>query len=137
MKILVVDDNKSDRELAIKNIKDAGFKEQIEIEESNNLTSAKVKITENQYDLILLDLELPETNGIETVRAIFDTLSTENKKIPIIILTGNKDYRIGKAAFEIGIKDYIVKGDEDKRELRRAINFATYSRNLPLREKSA
>jgi DNA-binding response OmpR family regulator len=134
MKILVVDDCKADRELIISHIKKINFKEEIEIKESNSLTNTRSAIKENNYDLIILDLNLPESNGIDTVNEVFETLSKSKKDIPIIVLTGSGSYKLGKKAFKLGIKDYLIKGEDENRELRRAINFATYSRNLPSRQ---
>ena len=84
-KILIIDDNMEDRDLIITHIKKSTKikKERIITEESNCLKDAISKIDTKNYDVIILDLTLPESKGIETVKTITDHLQKINKNIPI------------------------------------------------------
>jgi len=131
MKILLVEDCQEDRELIQLQIKNLSVKEDVKIEEVNNLTSCIRSLKKDSYDVVILDLSLPETDGMKTIEKVYKVLKINKKDIPIIILTGNEDYNIGKTAFDFGVKDFLVKGTDNGRDLLRAINFATYNRNLP------
>jgi CheY-like chemotaxis protein len=127
MKILVIDDNRADRDLIITHIKESKKKRTVITEESNCLEDALNKIENNDYDVILLDLVLPESDGIETVKTVMSGLKKWEKDIPIIVLTGMEDYKVGREAWALGIKDYLVKDEMHSKDLSRALNFATYS----------
>ena len=131
MKILIIDDCKADRNIIVKYINGSMKSSEIKTEECQNLTEALDLLEENEYDTIILDLGLPESQGIETIKIIIEHLKTIRKDIPIIILTAFEDYTIGKKAFKLGIKDYLIKGETEPKELQRAITFATYGNNLP------
>ena len=126
MKILVIDDNRADRDLIITHIKKSKKRKNIITEESNCLKDALNKIENNDYDVILLDLVLPESDGIETVKTVISSLKKWEKDIPVIVLTGMEDYKVGREAWALGIKDYLVKDEIHSKDLSRALNFATY-----------
>ena len=80
MNILVIDDCKEDRELAITYIKKSNNNSSLPvIDESNCLTDALNKINLNNYDVIILDLALPESDGIDTVKKVINKLTELNK----------------------------------------------------------
>lgn len=65
------------------------------------------KVAANSYDIILMDINMPEMDGLETTRAI---RARENcKEIPIIALTGNADPGTRRACHEAGMNDYVTK----------------------------
>lgn len=134
MKILVIDDSKEDRDLIITYIKRSSKKETIKIDESNCLSNALEKIKINMYDVIILDLVLPESDGIETVKKIQKELKDAGKIIPIIVLTGIEDYSVGRQAWSLGIKDFLIKDEIQTQDLSRALRFAAYDKNI--RKKS-
>jgi len=127
MKILVIDDSKEDREVILTKIK-KNIISNLSTDESDCLSSASKKIKENNYDLIILDLILPETDGLDTIKEINKILEKENKKTPIIILTGFEDYSIGIKAFELGIQDFLMKDEMEHGDLNRAIKCATFGK---------
>jgi len=129
MKILVIDDNKAYRDLVITHIKNLKKRSSIITDESNCLKDALEKIKINTYDVILLDLVLPESDGINTVKAVISCLQELDKNIPVIVLTGMEDYKVGREAYTLGIKDYLVKDEMGTKDLSRALNFANYSIN--------
>ena len=134
MEILIIEDCKAERHFFVKCIKEIDLPEEMNIDECSNLTESLTCVSQNDYDLIILDLTLPDAEGIETISTMLSHLETCNKRIPIIILTGSEDLEIGKRAFKLGIKDYLYKDDTHKKELQRAVIFATYSNYLPQRK---
>ncbi len=125
MKILVIDDNRADRDLIITHIKRSKKRKEIITEESNCLKDALEKIKANDYDVIILDLVLPESDGIDTVKAVLSNIKEAGKEIPVIVLTGTDDYRVGREAWSLGIKDYLIKDEIQAKDLTRALKFAT------------
>lgn len=123
MKILIIEDNKEDRDLIIKHIKK--IKQNIITDECNCLKDGCTKLSSFNYDVILLDLALPETKGLETVETILKHLEEHNKNTPIIVLTGLEDYSIGRKAWLLGIKDFLIKDEIQTKDLSRALTFAT------------
>jgi serine phosphatase RsbU (regulator of sigma subunit) len=71
-------------------------------------------------DCVLLDLQLPDTEGLDTV-VRFRTRAPE---IPLIVLTGLDDEAAGIAAVDAGAQDYLVKGSVDGGQIARAIRYA-------------
>ena len=71
-------------------------------------------------DCVLLDLQLPDTEGLDTV-VRFRKLAPE---IPLIVLTGLDDEAAGIAAVDAGAQDYLVKGNVDGGQIARAIRYA-------------
>ena len=130
MKILVIDDSKEDRDLIINHIKKIK-KSNIIVDECNCLKQGLIKLTSHNYEAIILDLALPETDGIETVEIILNHLNKHNKNTPIIVLTGLEDYSIGRKAWSLGIKDYLIKDEIQTKDLSRALTFATLKSTKP------
>lgn len=80
-------------------------------------------------DAILLDLGLPDSQGLDTLRAV----TRQADKVPIIVLTGRKDKELGIEAVRIGADDYLHKGTDPSglgELVRRAISYAIERRAL-------
>ena len=125
MKILIIDDSKEDRDLIINHIKKMEKTKKTHVDESNCLRDGMHRIDHFSYDAIILDLALPESDGLETVEIIMDQLKKNNKNTPIIVLTGMEDYSVGRKAWVLGIKDYLIKDEIQTQDLSRALTFAT------------
>ncbi|WP_243296876.1 response regulator transcription factor [Bacillus litorisediminis] len=98
--ILVVDDEERIRRLLKMYLEREGFK----IEEAQDGAEALAKAFATDYDLILLDLMMPEVDGIEVTRRL-----REKKSTPIIMLTAKGEEANRVQGFEVGTDDYIVK----------------------------
>ena len=72
------------------------------------------------FDLVLLDLSLPDSAGVKTVSAMTAALPGT----PVVVLTGNDDDELATAALGAGAQDYLVKGEFDQRALGRAVRYA-------------
>ena len=73
--------------------------------------------SENMIDLVLMDYFLPGTTGIEIIKKIYE----EKIRIPIILLTSNRDFKIAIEAMKYGVEDYILKEDAADTMLPRSI----------------
>ena len=101
--ILVIDDEELNRKLAIKAIEGAGHKA-IEAEDgSDGIYLAKKEMP----DLILLDLAMPDVDGIEVCKRIKEIDKIKN--IPVIMLSAMSDRKLIDIALKTGAVDYIVK----------------------------
>ena len=128
MKILVIDDSKEDREIAITRINQTNLIPDMTADESNCLKAALEKLRENEYDVIILDLALPETDGLDTINEVNKFLEQKNRETPIVILTGLEDYSLGIKAFSLGVKDFLIKDEYKHDDITRALKCATYGR---------
>ncbi len=115
----MVDDNPADAtllRLALEGAKDGKY----EIEFAESLATAIVCLESEGFDIVFLDLGLPDSVGVETVEKIF----TVGECPPVIVLTGMADSESGTRAVEAGAQDYLVKGSFDTDVLARAIRYA-------------
>src|SRR6188474_44332 len=71
-------------------------------------------------DIILLDLSLPDSSGIETFNAINRLFG----KTPVVILSGLTDTRLALDAIALGAQDYLIKGDFDEKLLSKTIRYS-------------
>ena len=132
MKILIIDDNPADRQLYKKYIEECKLFDNMEIEECDSLSKAFKSFEEKDFDLIVLDLGLPESEGIETVIKTHAELQKKEDVPPVIVLTGLEDHLVGTETFKYGVKEFLTKNDVaiNSKELLRAIKYATYSLNF-------
>lgn len=118
-KILLIEDNPGDARLVQEELSDVmDFFFDLAIAEK--LSAGIEHIEQNKIDLVLLDLSLPDSSGIDT----FLKLSNIAKNIPIIVLSGLKDEILAETAISKGADDYLVKGEIDSTILVRTIKNA-------------
>ena len=103
VKILLVDDIRMNLEIAGKTLEREGYDLYI----ADNGFTALDLIHETDFDLILLDIMMPEMDGFETCRKIRQ--SKKNLDIPIIFLTAKADIDSIVTGFDLGAVDYIRK----------------------------
>lgn len=87
----------------------------------------------NRFDIVLLDLSLPDSSGIATVQAMRAALP----EAPIVVLTGQDDNELADAALQAGAQDYLVKGQFENDALKRAVRHAILRNNLEAERKKA
>jgi DNA-binding response OmpR family regulator len=102
-KILVVEDDPDQLEAIRENLKNAGFA----IGTASNGVDALIKTRSVSPDLIVLDLMLPQLNGLDICRTLRENPATA--LIPVIMLTGMNSYFTRVAGFEAGINVYLTK----------------------------
>jgi two-component system sensor histidine kinase/response regulator len=119
IKILLIEDNPGDARLmqeALTAARVATF----DIECKDLLSKALPSVSKGGHDLILLDLSLPDSQGLETFRIIQKHALGK----PVIVLTGLYDEEIAVKAVHEGAQDYLVKGQVDANLLYRSIFYA-------------
>jgi PAS domain S-box-containing protein len=129
-KVLLIEDDPFYAQ-ALKDLMTA-HKELFELELADGLTSGLKRLSEGEIDLVLLDLSLPDSDGMVTVRRVCD----HSPQIPVIVLTACDDEEIGLQAVQSGAQDYLVKDQIDFPLLRRAMRYAIERKRgeLALRE---
>jgi len=91
-----------------------------ELAEAPRLAAAIKRLQESDFHIVLLDLSLPDSQGIATVARI----KAARPNIPIVVLTGQDDDDVATEALRRGAQDYLVKGQIDRRMLLRAMRYA-------------
>ncbi|MBI4549784.1 MAG: response regulator [Candidatus Omnitrophica bacterium] len=106
-----------------------------ELESAPSLKAGLKKIAAAKFDVILLDLNLPDSRGIDT----FVSLHGECPQIPIVVLTGVDDQNMALQAVRKGAQDYLVKGDVDGKLLASVMRYAIERKRgeLELRQANA
>ena len=105
IRVLVIDDDKVDCMTAKRALGNCPYPVKFEINTAGTLSEALDKLGSSRYDVALLDLGLPDSVGLETVKKAIG----EAGDVPIVVLTGLADDRTGLSAIDIGAADYIVK----------------------------
>lgn len=116
--VLLIEDNPSDARLIKELLIDT--KQPYQLKQSTRLNSGLHAILTEQFDVVLLDLSLPDSQGMET----FMRLKSTAVKTPTIILTGLNDESIAAQAVHNGAQDYLVKGTIEGSQLQRSIRYA-------------
>lgn len=119
IKVLLVEDNPGDARLIREMLAEAG-EGQFVITHVERLGDAFHRLDEEHDDVILLDLSLPDSHGLETFSEIHD----RGSGVPVIVLTGLGDESIAVKAMQEGAQDYLVKGEVVGALLARSIRYA-------------
>ena len=119
VKVLLVEDSPSDAALLRESLEQCGF-ESFTFTHAETLAEAIALLRREPFDLLLLDLSLPDSTGADTFRHA----RVAAPHLPIVLLTGVEDEQIGLEAVRHGIQDYLVKGQAYGRQTSRAIRFA-------------
>jgi two-component system KDP operon response regulator KdpE len=98
--VLVIDDEPPIRRLLRTSLGPQGY----EVIEAETASAALAEIRRREPDVVLLDLGLPDQDGLEVIRTIRSTSA-----LPIIVLSSRGDERGKVAAFELGADDYVTK----------------------------
>lgn len=118
--ILIVEDNPGDARL-IREILSEGTLSCREIVETRSLVSALEMARARSFDIIILDLNLPDSTGLDTLKEVH---ATAQGNVPIIVLTGLSDEHMGNSAIGGGAEDYLIKGEVTPSGLSRSIRYA-------------
>ena len=102
---LIVEDNLGDQELLHAMIEEDSVRH-VNVEKVNSLATALDSMKKNRYDLVLLDLGLPDSLGVQT----FVTIHDMYPKQTVIIMTGNDNLKIATQCLDLGAQDFLVKG---------------------------
>jgi len=119
LKVLLVEDNAGDARLIQESLSEAKG-DPFEMEIAERLSAALARLGQGGIDAVLLDLALPDSEGLAT----FDTIKRKVPAIPIIVLTGLGDEVLALKMVKKGAQDYVAKMDLNGGILPRAIRYA-------------
>ena len=104
--ILIIDDDP----LVIKTIRKLLEREGYFVEIAKSASEGQEKIKDGNFQLIICDIRMPQTSGIELIRQFKKNQKEEDKvEIPVIFITGYASDAAPEEARELGAKDYILK----------------------------
>lgn len=131
--ILLIEDNRGDANLIYIYLKEA-FPHAFDLSTEDYLASGLERIGPNSHDIIIVDLSLPDSSGLETFQKVYE----KAPEIPIIVLTGLEDEAMGILTVKMGAQDFLIKGKLNGKGLRRSINYSIerYKLLKSLAEKS-
>ena len=119
IRVLLIEDNPGDARLILELLRgteDLDF----ELERLERLGPALDRVNEAGVDIVLLDLGLPDSQGLETFSRVHARLPAE----PIVVISGLDDEQVALAAVRAGAQDYLVKGRIEGQLLGRVIRYA-------------
>ena len=119
LKVLLIEDNPLDARLIQIMLSDAGGG-MFELERADRLTVGLSRLAEGGIGMVLLDLSLPDSQGLATFSRVHD----EFPQVPIIVLSGLDDQTVAVTAVHEGAQDYLVKGQVGEELLVRAMRYA-------------
>ena len=119
LKILLVEDNPGDALLIRVMLAKVGGS-QTTLERAERLSDALKRLDQGGINAVLLDLSLPDSQGLETFNRIYE----RTPQIPILVLTGHDDEGVAIRAVHHGAQDYLLKGQVDGPVLLRAVLHA-------------
>lgn len=116
LQILLVEDNPGDARLVAEMLRGRA---DLTLEVVDCLAAGLARLAEAPPDVVLLDLELPDSRGLDTLRAAV----TATRSTAVVVLTGLDDDELGRAAIQEGAADYLVKGRLTDDGLLRALRY--------------
>ena len=127
IEILMIEDNPGDARL-VEEILSESADIQFNLQWAKNLSEGIDFISKNKFDIILLDLSLPDSQGLDTFITLHENVDT----IPIIVFTGQIDEVLGIETIQKGAQDYLVKGSVDHNLLSRSITYSIERKNVAI-----
>ncbi len=118
-RLLLVEDNPGDARLLREMLGELGS-QQTELTHAESMSEAEKCLTGRGFDVILLDLGLPDAQGLNVVRRAHAAAP----RIPLVVLTGLDDESVASQALQEGAQDYLIKGQIETRGLMRALRYA-------------
>ncbi len=117
-KILVVEDEENMRNLYCRILEDAGY----DVESAEDGTKAYAKMKVSPYNLVLLDIMMPEMDGIQVLeKLIRDGRKLETDSTPVVLLTNLGQDSLVAKGLSLGIRGYLLKSDYTPDQLLREI----------------
>lgn len=119
MKILLVEDNPVDRMFVTQSLRQVdGFEYELVLCES--LAEALESLVTSTFDVVLLDLWLPDCEGLETCHRLVAAV----RNIPVVVMTATDDRTLATEAMRSGAQDYLVKGAFPGSAIARVLRYA-------------
>jgi two-component system, cell cycle sensor histidine kinase and response regulator CckA len=119
IRVLLIEDNPGDVRLIREMLQETKGRK-IVLEHCATLTQGLQALSKNDFNILLLDLTLPDSIGFDTFVKVY----TQNPQIPIVVLTGTNDEELAIKSVRTGAQDYLIKGQIDSSLLSRSISYA-------------
>jgi DNA-binding response OmpR family regulator len=119
LRVLVVEDNPADADFIQETLAETG-PVCFQVESVSRLSDAFARLESKDIDLVLLDLGLPDSQGLQTLHKLREAAPA----IPVIVLTGTDDQELALTSVRDGAQDYLVKGQFNRGLLTRAARYA-------------
>ncbi len=133
VRLLLVEDNREHVELLEQLLSSSADVADFRLEVLETLVGAQDRLTKPGIDLILLDLSLPDSDGIETFIRMIEVVPD----VPIVVLSGINDVALAIETVQLGAQDYLVKGHVDNHLLVRSLQYAYERKRVQLQLKQA
>lgn len=119
MKILLVEDNPIDRRFVLQSLRQVtNFS--FQLHECSSIEEARASLLQSTFDVILLDLCLPDSEGVETCQQMIAVTPS----IPVVVMTATDDQALATEALRCGAQDYLVKGLFPGAAIARVLQYA-------------
>ncbi len=125
IRVLLIEDDPEDAEF-LQRVLAKEDKLSLSIDVVDNLTSAIEVLRRKKFEIILLDLGLATTAGLDT----FETLFPHAQGVPVVVLTGLADETVACEAIRQGAQDYLLKGQPESRAIWRVLRYALERRSF-------
>src|SRR6185503_1302381 len=109
--VLYIEDDPVDARLVREELRSAESNTKLHLQWVDRLEKGLQQLASHHIDAILLDLDLPDSSGLETLQRILGSAPA----LPVVVMTGRADEATGIQALEAGAQDYLVKGQVDGR----------------------
>jgi len=119
IRVLLLEDNEGDSRLQ-KELLNIAYPGKYEIIVVVTLKDGLVSLKNEKFDVVLADLNLPDSDGVNTVTNI----QNQNESIPIVILSGENSEELALRTVKMGVQDYLIKGQGDGYLISRALDYA-------------
>src|SRR3990170_2739845 len=123
--LLVVEDSPGDARL-LREMFDQDDTKSTVMTHVETMKDAEKLLADHHFDIVLLDLGLPDAQGLEAVQRAHCAAPA----VPLVVLSGLDDERLAVEALQDGAQDYLIKGQIDSRGLLRALRYAIVRKSL-------
>lgn len=123
LKVLLIEDNAGDAKLIEHHLRAPGgdhFMGEVQLTHEETLEAGLGELGTGAYDVLFLDLNLPDSGGLETL----DRVLSEEQEVPVVVLTGHNVRGAAVEAIQRGAQDYLPKPDLDADRLARSLRYA-------------
>src|SRR5580698_2013104 len=123
--LLLIEDNAGDARLIREMFNEHGALD-IELVRATTMSEAEAQLSQRTFDILLLDLGLPDSQGLDAVRRAHAAAP----RVPLVVLTGMDDESLAAQALQVGAQDYLIKGQIETRGLLRALRYAVERKTM-------
>lgn len=122
IRVLLVEDSRASAKLAETVLGGEGYRNTFVVTHVMTLADTLLALDRDQFDIILLDLTLPDSAGLQTVAKV----RARHPEIAVVVLTATDDENLGLEAVQSGAQDYLIKDETYPRLLRRTLSYSVY-----------